>query len=139
MAALRQLAAYEERRKYPRLKINLPVRVRRNQGKQVNAMIYDLSPDGLQVRCTRQTAGLVHPVDRNIDMDNKPVVVVAFNIPHHKGKKEIIARCKICHMILLDQGPNSEEIAFGMKFTRFKDNCEKYISQFFIQEMEPAE
>ena len=139
MAAVQQLAAYEERRKYPRLKINLPARVSRHQGKQVDAMIYDLSPDGIQVRCTKQTAGLVHPVDSNIDMGNKPVVVVAFSIPHHKGEKEIIARCKICHMILLDQNSAVEEVAFGMKFTRFKDNCEKYISQYFIQEMEPAE
>lgn len=127
--------SFDDRRKYPRLQIHLPIKIRTKPGKYVHAKIFDLSPDGLQIRCDRDTGQLIHPVEEAIDFDNKPIVVVAFNIPHHKGEKEIIVRCKICYKKLLNQG---SKVAFGVKFTCFKENCDKYISQYFAYEMEPA-
>lgn len=119
------------------MQISLPVKIRSHTGKSIKALIYDMSPDGLQIRCDKETAKLIHPIDKNIDGDKKPVVVVAFTIPHHKGEREIVSRCKICHFIILDQD-SKNEVVFGLKFTGFKDNCDKFISQFFIQEMEPS-
>jgi len=42
-----------------------------------------------------------------------------------------------CHISVADQGVEGE-VAFGSKFVKFKDNCDKFISQFLIAEMEPA-
>lgn len=132
-----QLSIHDDRRKYPRMKISLPVKVRGHTGKPVKALIYDLSPEGLQIRCDKETANSIHPIDKNIDEGKKPAVVIAFTIPHHKGEREIIIRCKICHFVLLDH-ESKNEVAFGLRFTKFKDNCDKYISQFFVDEMEPS-
>jgi len=129
---------YDERRKYPRLRIDLPARVSSvYPGKYVWARVYDLAPDGIQIRCDGKIAQLIHPVEKRIDATNQPIVVVSFNLPHHGGEKEIVAKCKICHISAIAAGENSL-MAIGSKFIKFKGDCDKLVSQFLIAEMEPA-
>jgi hypothetical protein len=132
-----QFEALDEKRKYPRLNLHIPVKVQYAHGEFVEATLHDISPDGLQIRCDPSTAGIIYPSGRYILEDNQPSVTVGFSLHKQGEKEEIIVKCSICYFALLTGG-ECKEVAFGLHFKQFKGNCLQQIKQFFISEMEPV-
>lgn len=138
MSALQEFLAFDEGRKYPRLKIDLPIKIGWQSGRKFNARIYDLSPDGMQFHCDKATAEMIYPENISTGQENKkPEVVISFNIPHPDGEKEIVVRSQICQICAMDYLPEGM-IALGSRFIHFKDHCESFINQYLLSEMEPA-
>ena len=132
-----QFDSFEDKRKYPRLKLHIPVKVQSQNGKCVNAKLYDISPDGLQIRCDQEMARVIHPGGKQIPENDQPSVTVGFNLLHNGTNTEIIVRCSICYFALPASGANNE-YAFGLRFRQFKGKCRQHIKRFFLSEMEPA-
>lgn len=137
MKSTTQFDAFEDRRMYPRLNLQIPVRVKCQNNVYVNARLHDISPDGLQLRCDQTSAELIHPSGEYIVENNLATVTVGFNLPQNDERSEIIVQCSICHFTLLTSG-ESNEVVFGLLFKQFKDNCRQRIKLFFISEMEPG-
>ena len=138
MSVVQEFLAFDEQRKYPRLKVDLPMKIGWQSGRKFNARIYDLSPDGIQIHCDEATAEMICPVNKSIgEGDIKPVVTITFNIPNPDGEKEIVVKSQICHICALDYLP-AGMIAIGSRFVDFKDQCENYVTQYLLSEMEPA-
>lgn len=133
-----QYESYEERRKFPRIRIDIPMQIQYDKTKFVHTRIYDISPDGIQFRCDQKTAQLLHPSGKLIEEDKKPSVIVIFTVPYKKVKKEIIVRCQILYFTLLSgKHIENENIAFGLKFNKFEGNSGKYAGWFIYNEMKP--
>ena len=54
----------EDKRKYPRLVLQIPVKVHIEQGYYADAFLHDLSPDGLQIRCGQETAREIDTISK---------------------------------------------------------------------------
>jgi len=133
-----QYELYEERRKFPRIRIDIPIQIQYEKGKFVHARIYDISPDGVQFRCDQMTAQLLHPSGKLIEEDKKPSVFVIFITPYKKVKKEIIVRCQIFYFTLLrGKHIKNRNVAFGLKFNKFEGDGGKYVGWFIYNEMNP--
>jgi c-di-GMP-binding flagellar brake protein YcgR len=137
MKSSSQFESFENRRKYPRLNLHIPVKVQSQNGKCVSAKLYDISPDGLQIRCDQEVAGVIHPGGKQIKEGEQPKVTVGFNLLLNGKNTEIIVRCSMCYFALLTNGENNE-VAFGLRFRKFKGKCLQHLKQFLLSEMEPA-
>ncbi|MCI0400721.1 MAG: PilZ domain-containing protein [Gammaproteobacteria bacterium] len=124
---------YEERRRFPRLIVNRRAEIRKAQGHVVNALVHDISPDGLQVRCDRDAAKILHPSGRFITPENASEVDVRLSVALQKGEMEVKARCRLVYLAVV---PGS--IAFGMKFIKFYGDSAKILKRFIEESMEPA-
>ena len=132
-----QYESFENRRKYPRLIMQIPVKVQNQHGLNLDARLHDISPDGLQIRCEQESAELIHPGGKQITKNTQASVVIGFRLPQNEASIEIIVRCSICYFVVLeDSGP--DEVAFGLQFRQFEGDSLRHIKQFFLSEMEPA-
>ncbi|MFQ5659643.1 MAG: PilZ domain-containing protein [Gammaproteobacteria bacterium] len=138
MNSRQQCEAYEERRKYPRLRCHIPIKVQYKEKKFIHARIHDLSPDGLQIRCDPKTAALLHPGNKLMEKGKGPSVIVAFTLPGRKASRKIVVRCQLYYFALLAE-KQIRVAAFGLRFRKFKGECDKFVGQFIIDEMEPVD
>lgn len=128
---------YEEKRKYPRIVIGTPIDIWYKR-KALSASIHDLSPDGLQVRCDRNTIRIIHPSGKFITDDIAPTLDVTFLLPVGNKQKRVRATVKLYYFVLLPDksGPN---VACGLRFTKLKGKSAAYIEQFIIDTLSPVE
>ena len=124
---------FEERRRYPRLIVKHRVEVRTSIGDLVDAVVHDISPDGLQVRCDRKAAKLIHPSGAFIKPEDAPEVDIRLSVALKKGEVEVKADCRLVYIAVV---PGS--IAFGMKFTKFDGDSANVLRRFIEESMEPA-
>jgi len=128
---------YEETRKYPRVHINLPITIYLDNKRYITASIYDISPDGLQVRCTRATAEALNPRGQRIKYEDNIVVNTKFTVPIDDEQHVVAVSCQIYYFVIL---PNveGEDIAFGLKFKKFEGQSIRYIGDLIENELEPT-
>ena len=55
MKSASQCEVKEDKRKYPRLVLQIPVKVHIENGLYADSSLHDLSPEGLQIRCDQET------------------------------------------------------------------------------------
>ena len=127
---------YEEARKYPRIRMKLPVQLYVDDC-EYNASIFDVSPDGLQVRCNRETAAGINPKGKKINPDDNIIVKAVFSLPIKNESKQISVSCKLYYFVLLSD-EKEEDIAFGLQFKKFDGNTVKYIGRHILSELEPT-
>ena len=127
-------AIYEERRQYPRIVIDVPVQIQTQNEKSILADAYDISPDGLQIRCERLTARALHPSGRSLSDGNGPQVDVTLYLPFPSGQLPLSARCKLFYVAVCPRG----DIAFGLQFVKFEGSGSRTLSQFIEKSIEPA-
>lgn len=117
---------FEEKRKYPRLKISLPIKVY-YQGKDfIVACIHDISPDGMQVRCSEENAQV---------LKNEKIVSVIVNFCLPSSGKEIMVKSEICYLDLSKHNSVREAVC-GLKFLQFTGDSKKQLGYFIYNEME---
>jgi hypothetical protein len=126
---------YEETRKYPRIGIKLPVQLY-NEGIEYNANIFDVSPDGLQIRCSRETAAAINPQGKKIQHDDNIIVKAVFSLPINDELKEVRVLCRAYYFVLVD-ADKGEDVAFGLQFKQFEGDTVKYIGRHILSELEP--
>lgn len=127
---------FEGRRKYPRIKIESPASIKVSKESIVEAIVHDVSIDGLQIRCDRETASIIHPSGKFIRSGKRPKVEVTFFL-HVDGEEEvIIAACVVYYLAVI---PETNEIAFGLFFNKIISNKLKVIERFIMDYLVPVE
>ncbi len=128
---------YEESRKYPRIKFKRPVQIYYDNGRSVSASIYDISPDGLQIRCNRETAVALNPSGNIIDRKHNLIVNAVFSIPINNKLNEVKVSCKVYYFVIVP-GNAKEDVAFGLRFKKFEGKSIKYAGRYILNELEPV-
>jgi PilZ domain-containing protein len=128
---------YEESRKYPRVKVKLPVQLTLDNDRCVSASIYDISPDGLQIRCNRETAAVLNPGGKKIDQEHNLTVKAVFSLPIDYEQKKITVSCEVYYFVIVP-GDTEEDVAFGLQFKKFEGQSIKYIGRHILSELEPV-
>jgi hypothetical protein len=125
---------YEEGRRFPRIPVSVPVTVSFGKNQTLEAMIYDISPDGLQIRCNRESAQLLHPRSERIDVKNRPSVETAFTLTIKNKDRKVAAKCHVCYMIFLEEAESeAENAALGLNFTALKGRSGKFVNQYLFK------
>ena len=134
MSASKRHERYEEGRRFPRIPVAIPITIVHGQNQTTEAVTYDISPDGIQIRCNQAIAQILHPKCERIEESARPPVDVTLNLPAKKGEKKFIARCHIVYMIFLKEAEsNAENAAIGLKYMALKGRSEKYLHQFLFK------
>lgn len=137
MMHLKPYETHEGRRKYPGIVIQQPVEIK-YKTKTLQATVYDISPDGLQIRCDRNTMRTIHPSGEFIRKNNTPHIDVVFSHLIGKNQRQIKATCRIYYFVLLPE-EKYKDLAFGVQFKKLKGNSAKYVGEFIIDALIPIE
>lgn len=130
------LEDHDERRKYPRIKLNIPVCIGYGNN-VVDARIYDLSPDGLQIRSSYTTLQMIYPLGVDTTRDKSPELYVAFNLNIHGSEIAINATCIMLYFNQLSEDTDENAVC-GFQFVDMDALCRKYLDTFVSESMEPA-
>ncbi len=104
---------HTDRRALPRVTLGCPGKVILPGGDVVNVMIYDLSRDGLQLRCGKKAAHAINPGGKAIKDGDSPLEIqVLFYVPLDSGKGRVKAKGKLMYFSLIAP----DIVALGMKF-----------------------
>ena len=104
---------HKDRRSLPRVTLSCPGKVILPGGDVVNVMIYDLSRDGLQLRCGKKAARAINPDGKAIkDGGSLPEIQVLFYVPLESGKGRVKAKGKLMYFALIAP----DIVALGLKF-----------------------
>ena len=128
---------YEDRRKYPRVVTNSPAEIR-FQDKVLSVRVHDLSPDGLQIRCSRPTLREIRPSGRAIKKDNAPVVDVRFRLSVGRAERNIEASATLYYIVLLPERKEAD-VACGLQFKEFRGKGREHVDAFIADAMAPME
>ncbi len=128
---------YEESRSYPRIKTRLPITLSLESNETVTASIYDISPDGLQIRCNRHVAAKLNPGGKRINAKDNVTIKAEFLLSVDDEQRKIIVFCKVYYFVIIPGGLE-EDVAFGLKFKKFEGKSIKYIGQHILNELEPV-
>jgi hypothetical protein len=124
---------YEEKRAFPRVTLNCPAIIVQG-GERLRVTVYNLSPDGLQIRCDRTTAQRIHPSGRQIRKDAGPVLDVMVSLPQSGASRVLKTRCRAWYFAVVSDA----EIAFGLRFLDTGTAGGAVIEQFLREALEPA-
>lgn len=126
---------YEEKRGYPRVSVNTLAEVHKQDEYDVSMIVHDISPDGVQLRCNRKTAYTIHPTGKFLTDKTALEVVLKFNLPIDNKEKEVIVHSKIYYFTIIA----TDVVAFGAKFKKFEKFTRRYLQNFIMESMIPAE
>lgn len=126
---------YEEKRDYPRVSVNTLAEVHKQDEYDVNVILHDISPDGVQLRCNRKTAHTIHPTGKFITEKTAPEIVLKFALPIDNKEKEVIVQSKIYYFTIIA----TDVVAFGAKFKKFEKFTERHVEKFIMDSIIPVE
>lgn len=130
-------AQYEEQRLYPRLRLDAPAVILCANQQLMEADVFDISPDGLQIRCSRDAVQSINPTGKSINPQDNVLVYVLFSLPANDGNVQIKVVCK-AYYFMLTQDSDKNDVALGLKFKKFEGTCGRYVEQFIQRAMEPT-
>lgn len=124
---------YEGRRKYPRVELDVVMMIKTTEGNQVRAKINNISIDGAQINCDKETARAILPKDSNAGgQKQQPSINGMFEL-HVDGKKHTLEmECKIYYVVSLD----GKTVSLGLLFDEVDSNNKDIIEQFIMRTME---
>lgn len=130
---------YEERRQYPRVVVDCQINIR-FKDKELTSTLYDVSPDGLQIRCNREMLTAIRPSGKSIKPDSTPKLDVEFSLMAGANKRQITAACEMYYFVLLPSNfEEDKDVALGLRFKKLKGNSPKYIDEFVTDVLAPIE
>ncbi len=130
---LREL--YEEKRAYPRVKVDCLATIKKDDDNNLNGMLHDISPDGVQLIVDAKTAKVLNPSGRQITQKTQSEVDLKFYLPLGELHKEVNVRVKLFYFSIVD----TDVVAFGGQFQKFYDMGERHINRYIEQAVVPVE
>jgi hypothetical protein len=100
---------------------------------EVEALLYDISPDGVQIRCDKNTAGIICPKGKITKDDMLQHMQAIFELPHQKEKKTICIEVIPVYLIFISR----DLLALGMQFKTHEKEMLKIIDDFIDGELTP--
>jgi len=121
-------------RRYPRVLVDEDAHFARPATGAVVARVHDVSPDGLQVVCDRDTMrAFVPPGGLRPDAES-PRVLARFSLPLADGRERIDVECRVIHMAVGD----GAEFALGLKFSSMSAHSASVLQEFIEQSLLPS-
>ena len=102
----------EDQRGSPRVKLHMPVQIGLRGGQVVCARIYNMSPDGVQVRCETSAALLINPSGRAVEPGGGPLVQVAMRLNTGVNVSTFAVRARVSYVL----PESAEEVIIGLSF-----------------------
>lgn len=128
---------FEERRKYPRVALGR-AGILTFDSTERTCVVHDISPDGLQIRCDRETMLLLRPSGRAIKGNNGPLVTVALLLQVGREDQLLAANARLYYFVLLP-GEEPMDVAFGARFVDLDAGPQALIERFMGEVLQPAE
>lgn len=125
-------AGVEQRRAFPRVRLSIPVRVGLRGGEVACARIYNLSPDGIQLRCDADAARRIHPSGKSITDGSGPRVLVVLRLKHGSDVRTHVLPCKVFYVL----PETSQEIIIGLEFDSLKSAQRELIDAILSASLE---
>ncbi|MFT5173168.1 MAG: hypothetical protein ACI8W7_001339 [Gammaproteobacteria bacterium] len=125
-------AGLEQRRAFPRVRLSIPVQVGLRGGEVACAKIYNLSPDGIQLRCDAATARRIHPSGKSITDGSGPRVLIALRLKHGPDLRTHVLPCKVFYVL----AETSQEIIIGLEFGALKSAQREVIDAILSASLE---
>ena len=97
--------------------------------------MHDISPDGVQLRCNRKTAHIIHPTGKFITSNTAHEVGLKFSLPIDGKEKEVIVQAKIYYFSIVA----IDVVAFGVKFMQFEKFTERHVDDYIMRSVIPIE
>lgn len=127
-------AEFENQRRYPRVRPFRPVKLILADGSEVADAVFDISPDGMQLRCKGADARRIYPSGQPITAGNRPELELIVCLPFVDGDRRASVRCRLCYIHATKDG----SISFGCQFLHLDVDSQQVLYQFFGESMEPA-
>ena len=105
-------ATLEQGRSVPPVRLSIPVQVGLSGGNIACARIYNLSSEGIQIRCDPGTARRIHPAGKAISDRSGPEVLIALRLKHGADIRTQVLRCRVFYV--LPESP--QEVIIGLEF-----------------------
>ena len=115
-----------ELRQFVRITPSQPIPLRLPDGVVREDIVYDISPTGMQLRCDKTTAAVIHPLDKPLLTDNLPRVEVELTLPLAEKVELISVQCRLCYVREFLGG----RISMGMRFQRLDEEVSEYLQKF---------
>lgn len=126
---------FESRRKYPRIVVNAPIRLTVNNDTTVSAVVHDVSIDGIQIRCDRDTAKWLHPSGKFIAEGKGQMVEVQFDLPIRGQPATVNILSQVYYLSVISE----MDIAFGLMFRNHLGNSAALVDRFIMDQILPVE
>ena len=126
---------YEEKREYPRINVNTLAIIEKKDEYEAHAILHDISPDGVQLRCNRKNAHIIHPSGKFISEKTAPEVILKFSLAIDEKEKDVIARVKLYYFSIIEM----DAVAFGAKFIQFEKFTGRHVEDFIMKSVIPIE
>lgn len=123
----------ESRRAYPRMLLSQPVQIGLSGGRVACARIYNLSPEGMQIRCEPDAALAINPEGRAISPGQGPQVLVAVRLNCGTDMRTHVIRCRVSYV--LPESPH--EVIMGMSFEELLPSQREAIDSVLTASMRP--
>jgi hypothetical protein len=123
-------------RRYPRIPLDEDVRLAVPSVAEVRARVHDVSPDGFQVTCDRDTMrAIVPPGGLGPRAENRPAPVWAkLVLPLAGGEETIDAECRVSY-VTLGEGTG---FALGFEFLAMSPRSAQALQEFVEQSLVPV-
>jgi len=127
---------FEKRRHYPRLELHLPVTITGAGGKSFAGNIYDISPDGVQVRYAVRDGINLFP-DNHQDVKNIKSLkcFLQFELPHGESAVGVVLEAYPIYL----RAENDDVLSTGMYFGSSNETTEtKKVNEFLFSKLEAS-
>ena len=135
MKSAELLQLYEEQRRYPRIEFSTPVRVSWHKDECIDAMIHDISPEGMQFRMKEEDAVNLIPRSGCIEQARRPRVTLKFSVRANELFTPLEADAEICYALFMgsDLEDCEQEVAFGAEFKKMKKKSKNTLHSFLFK------
>ena len=129
----KRLQSHEEKRKYPRIVVERPVTLLLSNAKTVKALAYDISPDGIQIRCDQKAVALLKPKGQELKKGEVTELGISLMLPLDGKQEKVVVRCKLVYIVTLEE----DKYAIGIHFTKIIGESKKILKRFIESSLEP--
>ena len=127
------LRYYEDRRRYPRIDMRSPVILTTEDHQVLSVRMRNLSAEGLQIRCDRETASKLHLRRNQLVPGTGPKVMLRFELTIKGAPLPFAGAARLCYVA----ARSNDEIAFGLQFTRLGLEAKKLLASYIVESMRP--
>lgn len=124
--------AFDNRRKFPRLKKNLPVTITGSNGEKFNGVLHDISPDGIQVRFAVSDGTRLFPDKQTTAEDAK---ALKCNLQFDLAYKESVSHISVNAFPVYLRPVSKNILAAGMFFSDENLSENKKISDYLFYQL----
>ena len=121
-------------RRYPRITLDAPVHLAGSSGKVVVALVHDVSPDGFEVVCDRDTMREIVPPGGLGEGASAPLVMARLELPSSERTEELRVRGEVTYMKVV----GNADFAIGVRFLAMSTASANALQGFIEESLMPC-